>query len=82
MLLNNHLRFTILYHRDTETDLARIVGFEVGQRFRVQSQGCPGAAAAQCGEAACCSESFMAVCDEGILLGQHRGGCLMTGLLW
>ena len=28
MLLNNHLRFTILYHRDTETDLARIVGFE------------------------------------------------------
>ena len=30
MLLNNHLRFTILYHRDTETDLARIVGFEVG----------------------------------------------------
>ena len=29
VLLNNHLRFTILYHRDTETDLARIVGFEV-----------------------------------------------------
>ena len=27
--LNNHLRFTILYHRDIETDLARIVGFEV-----------------------------------------------------
>ena len=29
VLLNNHLRFTILYHRDTETDLSRIVGFEV-----------------------------------------------------
>ena len=28
-VLNNHLRFTILYHRDLETDLARIVGFEV-----------------------------------------------------
>ena len=27
--LNNHLRFLILYHRDVETDLARIVGFEV-----------------------------------------------------
>jgi len=27
--LNNHLRFTILYHKDIETDLARIVGFEV-----------------------------------------------------
>ena len=29
-VLNNHLRFTILYHRDPETELARIVGFEVG----------------------------------------------------
>ena len=29
MFLNNHLRFTILYHRDTESDLSRIVGFEV-----------------------------------------------------
>ena len=28
-MLNNHLRFTILYFRDLETDLARIVGFEV-----------------------------------------------------
>ena len=28
-LLNNHLRFQILFHRDEETDLARIVGFEV-----------------------------------------------------
>lgn len=28
-LLNNHLRFNILFHRDVETDLARIVGFEV-----------------------------------------------------
>ena len=28
-MLNNHLRFTILYHRDVDTDLARIVGFEV-----------------------------------------------------
>jgi transmembrane 9 superfamily protein 2/4 len=27
--INNHLRFTILYHRDAETDLSRIVGFEV-----------------------------------------------------
>lgn len=27
--LNNHLRFTILYHGDAETGLARIVGFEV-----------------------------------------------------
>eukprot|EP00242_Pyramimonas_sp_CCMP2087_P014958 CAMPEP_0198210540 /NCGR_PEP_ID=MMETSP1445-20131203/20506_1 /TAXON_ID=36898 /ORGANISM="Pyramimonas sp., Strain CCMP2087" /LENGTH=638 /DNA_ID=CAMNT_0043884623 /DNA_START=134 /DNA_END=2050 /DNA_ORIENTATION=+ len=27
--LHNHLRFTILYHKDIETDLARIVGFEV-----------------------------------------------------
>lgn len=27
--LHNHLRFTILYHKDVETDLARIVGFEV-----------------------------------------------------
>lgn len=27
--LHNHLRFSILYHKDIETDLARIVGFEV-----------------------------------------------------
>ena len=27
--LHNHVRFTILYHKDIETDLARIVGFEV-----------------------------------------------------
>jgi transmembrane 9 superfamily protein 2/4 len=27
--LNNHARFTILYNRDPETDLSRIVGFEV-----------------------------------------------------
>lgn len=27
--IHNHLRFTILYHKDVETDLARIVGFEV-----------------------------------------------------
>lgn len=27
--LHNHLRFTILYHKDQETDLSRIVGFEV-----------------------------------------------------
>ncbi|KAL4429596.1 hypothetical protein ABPG77_008645 [Micractinium sp. CCAP 211/92] len=27
--LNNHLTFTILYHQDAATDLARIVGFEV-----------------------------------------------------
>lgn len=27
--IHNHLRFTILYHRDPETDLSRIVGFEV-----------------------------------------------------
>eukprot|EP01026_Neomeris_dumetosa_P045958 TRINITY_DN3905_c0_g2_i1.p1 TRINITY_DN3905_c0_g2~~TRINITY_DN3905_c0_g2_i1.p1 ORF type:complete len:637 (-),score=54.75 TRINITY_DN3905_c0_g2_i1:411-2321(-) len=28
-LLNNHLRFIILYHQDAATDLSRIVGFEV-----------------------------------------------------
>jgi len=33
--LNNHLHFTILYHRDATTDLARIVGFEV-EPFSVQ----------------------------------------------
>lgn len=27
--LHNHLRFTILYHKDALTDLSRIVGFEV-----------------------------------------------------
>ena len=27
--LHNHLRFTILYHKDQQTDLSRIVGFEV-----------------------------------------------------
>ena len=27
--LHNHLRFTILFHKDQETDLSRIVGFEV-----------------------------------------------------
>ncbi|KAK9840498.1 hypothetical protein WJX74_010676 [Apatococcus lobatus] len=35
VFLNNHLRFTILYHRDTESDLSRIVGFEV-QPFSVR----------------------------------------------
>ena len=35
MFLNNHLRFTILYHKDTESDLSRIVGFEV-QPFSVR----------------------------------------------
>ena len=29
VFLHNHLRFTILYHGDVETGLARIVGFEV-----------------------------------------------------
>ena len=29
ILLHNHLRFVILYHRDVESDLSRIVGFEV-----------------------------------------------------
>ena len=33
--IHNHLRFTILYHRDIETDLSRIVGFEV-EPFSVQ----------------------------------------------
>jgi transmembrane 9 superfamily protein 2/4 len=28
LFLNNHVRFTVLYHKDGETDLARIVGFE------------------------------------------------------
>jgi transmembrane 9 superfamily protein 2/4 len=27
--LHNHLRFTVLYHKDMDTDLSRIVGFEV-----------------------------------------------------
>eukprot|EP00201_Polytomella_parva_P008032 CAMPEP_0175053626 /NCGR_PEP_ID=MMETSP0052_2-20121109/9036_1 /TAXON_ID=51329 ORGANISM="Polytomella parva, Strain SAG 63-3" /NCGR_SAMPLE_ID=MMETSP0052_2 /ASSEMBLY_ACC=CAM_ASM_000194 /LENGTH=521 /DNA_ID=CAMNT_0016318195 /DNA_START=487 /DNA_END=2052 /DNA_ORIENTATION=- len=27
--LHNHLHFTILYHRDSQTDLSRVVGFEV-----------------------------------------------------
>lgn len=27
--INNHLSFTVMYHRDPETDSARIVGFEV-----------------------------------------------------
>eukprot|EP00958_Prasinococcus_capsulatus_P027600 scaffold5681_cov377-Prasinococcus_capsulatus_cf.AAC.18 len=27
--LHNHLRFTVLYHKDVETDLSRLVGFEV-----------------------------------------------------
>lgn len=35
MSLHNHLRFTILYHRDADTDLSRIVGFEV-KPFSVQ----------------------------------------------
>ena len=35
LFLHNHLRFTILYHRDVETDLSRIVGFEV-KPFSVQ----------------------------------------------
>lgn len=33
--LHNHLRFTILYHRDIEADLSRIVGFEV-KPFSIQ----------------------------------------------
>jgi hypothetical protein len=32
--LHNHLRFAILYHKDVETDLARIVGFEVREEPR------------------------------------------------
>jgi hypothetical protein len=35
--LHNHLRFNILYNRDTVTDLSRIVGFEV-EAFSVQHQ--------------------------------------------
>lgn len=27
--INNHLSFRVMYHRDLETDSARIVGFEV-----------------------------------------------------
>ena len=27
--LHNHLRFTVLYHKDPSTNLARVVGFEV-----------------------------------------------------
>jgi transmembrane 9 superfamily member 2/4 len=29
IFVNNHVRFTILFHKDIETDLARVVGFEV-----------------------------------------------------
>ncbi len=28
-VLHNHLRFTVMYRRDIETNLARIVGFKV-----------------------------------------------------
>lgn len=27
--INNHLSFRVMYHKDSETDSARIVGFEV-----------------------------------------------------
>ncbi|CAM6101052.1 unnamed protein product [Calypogeia fissa] len=36
--INNHLTFSILYHRDAESDLARIVGFEVTP-FSVKHEG-------------------------------------------
>ena len=29
IFVNNHVRFTILFHKDLETDLVRVVGFEV-----------------------------------------------------
>ena len=29
IFVNNHVRFTILFHKDSETDLVRVVGFEV-----------------------------------------------------
>lgn len=35
--LHNHLRFNILYNRDSATDLSRIVGFEV-EAFSVNHQ--------------------------------------------
>lgn len=39
-VLNNHLRFKILYHRDQETDLSRIVGFEAGTFSLPYLKGC------------------------------------------
>ncbi|GJP85678.1 hypothetical protein CLOP_g15793 [Closterium sp. NIES-67] len=35
--LHNHLRFTVLYHKDSTTNLARVVGFEV-EPFSVKHQ--------------------------------------------
>jgi transmembrane 9 superfamily member 2/4 len=34
--INNHLSFVVKFHKDPETDLARIVGFEV-KPFRLVS---------------------------------------------
>ena len=39
--INNHLRFSVLFHKDSITNLARVVGFEV-EAFRCvgHSDGC------------------------------------------
>ena len=44
--VNNHVRFTILYHRDPDTDLSRIVGFEcvpfsVNHKYKKWSDDAP-----------------------------------------
>lgn len=39
--INNHLSFKVMYHKDPETDSARIVGFEVSpNRFCNLSFSC------------------------------------------
>jgi hypothetical protein len=48
--LNNHLSFTILYHKDAETDLARIVGFEV-EPYSVAHKYTGGWLGGRCGRA-------------------------------
>lgn len=41
LFLHNHLRFTILYHKDVATDLSRIVGFEVRLHLIPYESGTP-----------------------------------------
>lgn len=56
--LHNHLRFTVLYHKDVETDLSRIVGFEV-EPFSVQHKAKDG------GLSTCDPASNVLVTHEG-----------------
>lgn len=85
--LNNHLTFTILYHKDAATDLARIVGFEV-EPYSVQHAyegegGAPGrtshaqpALHCQGGDGAAGGQSCSEVCLEGLRAfrqGLHLG---------